>query len=171
MQFVDTREGNIFNVWLSANSLSTGGPNDIFNILAPTKSRVQLLEVRIGQSSTNPTAIQSLGVSFFSGSSSSGAGATITAYNTKQWTGAPTAGTSVTGPSTTIASTTSATLLYAGAYDAAAGTFVYRPNEQYGVPLVITNGQRFHIRVTTPQLPVVSHGTLTFKEIGYGAPA
>jgi hypothetical protein len=172
MQFNDSREGNIYNVWLQANTLSTAGQNDIYALVTSSGSRIQLLDVRLGQASTNPTAIQSLGIQFFSGTTSTGpAGGALTPFNTKRWAGSPTAVTSATGPTTTLSSTTSATLVYADAFDAASGSFRYKPNEAYGLPIVITNSQRFHIRVTTPQLPVIIHGTLTFKEIGFGLPA
>jgi hypothetical protein len=173
MQFNDSREGNVYNVWLQANTLSSGGPNDIYALLTSSGSRIQILDVRLGQASTNPAAIQSLGVQFFSGTTSTApAGTALTPFNTKRWAGAPTAVTSVTGPTTTLSTTTSATLIYADAFDAASGSFRYKPREDYGVPIVITNSQRFHIRVTQPSsIPVILHGTLTFKEIGFGLPA
>jgi hypothetical protein len=172
MLFNDAREGNVYNASIQANVLSTTGQNDIYATLASSGSRFQVLDIRLAQASTNPTAIQSLGIQFFTGSTSTApAGTALTLFNTKRWSGAPSAVTSVTGPTTTLSSTTSATLIYADAFDAASGSFRYKPREDYGVPLVITNSQRFHIRVTTPQLPVIIHGTLTIKELGVGLPA
>lgn len=173
MQFVDTREGNVFNVPFASQTLSTAGTWDLYTITAPAASRVQLLDIELGQQSTAPANIQALGVGFFIGTTSTGTGTGITAVNTKRWTGAPTAGTSVTGPTTSTASTASAAiaLIYANAFEAASGKFSYRPNEEYGVPIVVSNNQRLFIRVSQPQLAVVLSGTLTFKEIGYGAPA
>lgn len=171
MEFNSDRQANIFNVPFSAQTLSTNGNWDLWVLTPSSGSRVQLLDIDIGQASTNPTAVQSLGVQIFRGSTGGSGGSAITAVNTKGWTGSPTAVTSATGPSTTLASTTSATLVYASAFEAAAGRFRYRPWEDGGVPIVVTNSQRLHVRATTPQLSVIVHGTLTFKELGYGLPA
>jgi hypothetical protein len=49
------------------------------------------------------------------------------------------------------------------------GRFKYKPQE--GNRPMIINSQRFHIRATTPQVGVTVHGSITFREEGYGLPA
>jgi hypothetical protein len=171
MLFNDDRQANIFNVSFSAQTLSTVGNWDLFTITASSGSRVQILDIDLGQQSTAPSAIQALGIQCFSGSTAGSGGTAITPVNTKRWTAAPATVTNVLGPSTALASTASATQIYANAFEAASGRFRYRSTEDYGIPIVISNSQRFVMRVTTPQTAVKISATLTFKELGYGLPA
>jgi hypothetical protein len=175
MNFNDFREGNIYNCPFSSQTLTTVGNWDLFLVKTSSGSRVQILDLQLGQQSTNNATVQSLGVAFIVGTTSTGAGTAITPVNTKRWSGTPTAVSSVSGPSSSLASTTSvgAAMVYANAFEANSGKFSYRVNEDFGVPVVITNSQTMVIRVTTPQSSggIVIHGTLTFKEVGMGLPS
>jgi hypothetical protein len=158
-----------FSVPIVAQALTTAGPVDIWGFLAPAGSRFEVLSVMLGQTSTAASGVQGLGVSLFRGSTGVSTGAAITPANSKGWSGAPTAGTVVTGPSSNLVSTASATLIFADAFSAANGQFSYRPGAMCRP--VITNSQRFHIRVTQPSAAVSVHGSVTFREVGRGLPA
>jgi hypothetical protein len=165
----DGREGNVFTVPIVAQSLSTAGPADVWGFQAPAGSRFEVMSVMLGQTSTAASGVQGLGVSLFRGSTGVSTGGAITPSNTKGWSGAPVAGTTVTGPSSNLVSTASATLVYADSFEAANGRFAYAPDPTYRP--VFTNSQRFHIRVTTPQVALSVHGSVTFREVARGLPA
>lgn len=172
MQFVDSREGNIYAVPFASQAVSTAGPVDLVTLKSPSGMRVQLLDITLGQSSSNPSAIQALGLMIFTGSSSTAStGATITAQNQRRWSGAPTAGTSCNGLSTSLLSTASATLVLADAFEANSGKWRYRPSEEGGVPIVLNINQRMNLRLTTPSLALTMFGSVTIKELGAGLPA
>ena len=103
--------GPIFTYSFTAHTLSTAGPSDVFTVTASTASRVSVREIRIAQfSEFGDAAAELLSLQFLVGSTLIGGGTAISAVNVLRHTGAPTAGSSVTGPSTTLASTASAVL-------------------------------------------------------------
>jgi hypothetical protein len=158
--------GAVYTYSFQATALSSAGPADIFTVTAPTNSRVAIRELRFAQTSDFGDAqAEILSLIFMVGSTSTApAGTAITGTNVRTYTGTPTAGSSVTGPTTTLASTSSATLLLADAYNVAA-PYLYIPPPD--MRFVLGRGQRFVARIaTTPNDALTVNGTLTLQEIG-----
>lgn len=156
--------GPIFNAAFSAAALTTAGPSDLFHITAPANSRVAISEIRLGQySEFGDAQSELLSLTLLIGTTSAAVGSTITPRNVLRHTGAPTAGTAVSAPSTTLSSTASATLIIADAMNVAAGYWL-SPAE--GDRIVLNPGQRAVLRMSTPNDPITMNGTLSFQEIG-----
>lgn len=169
------REGNIFAAPFFKATLSTGGPSDLWVVFASTSpiTRVELLSVSLSFSSSavssNP---QALGVEIYRGSTGGSGGSAISPVNLRGWSGVPTAGSSVSGPSTTIASTASATRIWCDVAYASIG-WTFPPTQELTglVRPVIASGQRLHVRIDTPQAALVASGSLVFRELGAGVPS
>lgn len=155
--------GPVFTVPFSAAVLTTN-PIDLWCLTAGSSTRVVVREVRIGQFSEFADAqAELLSVTMLTGSTAPSSGAAITPVNVQGHTGAPTATSSVVGPSTTLASTTSAVQRVADAWNVAAG-YLYSP-----LPIermVLNPSQTLAIRMTAPNDAMTVNGTLTFQEIG-----
>jgi hypothetical protein len=157
--------GPIFTYSLNATALSTGGPSDLWCVTAPSNSRLAVREIIIGQNSdAGDAAAEMFGILLLSGSTAIGGGTAITGVNLQRYSGAATANSSVTGPSTTLASTTSASIIRAEAFNIMAGYRFYPvPSERP----IIGLSQRFVVRCpNTPADPVTLFGTLMLQEIG-----
>jgi hypothetical protein len=160
----DGPSGPIFSAAFSAASISTAGPSDLFFVTASTRSRVAVREVRLGQySDAGDAQAEMLPITLLLGSTSAAVGSTITPRNVARHTGAPSAGTAVSAPSTTLSSTASAILMHADAMNIAAG-WSYMPTA--ADRLVLNPGQKFTVRMGTPNDALSLNGTLTFEEIG-----
>lgn len=157
--------GPVYTATFTTTAASTGGEIDAFGLTAPSNSRVEVHAVSIGQPTANPPAAN-LGVLLLRGSTAIGGGTTITPRNLAGWTGALTAGSSVTGPSTSVGSTASAVVVYADAF--VGGVWWYYPAKDDRV--VLEAGQRLNIRLTTPQQTSIN-GTIMFSETGRGLPS
>ena len=154
----------LFNVAFSAFSVSsTGGATafDIFSLKASSAGRVEIREINLGQGSSNTSANQQLAIALYRGSTALGGAATVTPINLKGWSGAPTAGSSATAPSSNLASTASAILLMADATDLS-GNWDYRPDTFQEI--ILEAGQSFNVRVSAPPISVPISATLTFRE-------
>jgi hypothetical protein len=92
-------------------------------------------------------------------------GTLTTPVNVKGWTGAPTAAMTANSLSSSLLTTTSATVVYAGAFDAN-GSFCYEPSDR---PIMATS-QRHNVRLSIPQVGASVHGSMTVREIGKGLP-
>lgn len=150
--------GQIFTAAFQTTALTTN-PHDAIGILAPTNSRVMIHEIVLAQPSTE--APDRLGVMLLRGSTASSTSAAITPRNNLGHALAPSAGSSVTLPCTTLVSTASAVLLAAdAAYD---NRFRFRP-EACDRPM-IEAGQRLHVRITAPSTTKLN-GFVRFSEIG-----
>lgn len=156
--------GPIFAFTFSAVSLSTAGPADLFFFTAPSNSRVSIREIRIGQyTDFGDAQAELLPIQLMTASTGTGAGSAITGLNVLRHTGAPTAGSSVTGPTTTVASTTSAVVNLSDSFNVAAG-FYYKPD--WDERIVVPPSGKFALRVGTPNDAITLNGTLTLQEIG-----
>lgn len=158
--------GPIFTYTFNSFTLSTTGPTDLFCITAPSNSKVAVREIRLGQfTEFGDAQAELLSLQLMTESTAIGGGTVISAYPVRRHTGAPTAGSSVTGPSTTLASTASAAQAMSDSWNVAGGWY-YHP-EIYE-RIVIEPGNRFVLRQTTPNDPVTLNGTLILQEIGRG---
>src|SRR5262249_6594970 len=137
----------------------TTNPFDAIGILAPTNSRVAIHEIALAVPSTE--APDRLGVQLLRGSTISSTSVAITPRHIHGWTGAPTAGSSVTLPCTTLVSTTSAVRLVADAF----WDNVWRWTPEPMHRPILEVGQRLHVRLSAPSTTRMS-GTITFSEIG-----
>ena len=160
--------GPIFNYPFSAVALSTAGPVDLFCVTAPSNSRVAVRGIRWGQHMDFGDAqAELLPITFWTGSTAIGGGTVIAGVNVQRHAGAPTAGSSVTGPLTTLASTTSATVALTNSWNIATG-FHYKPGD-FRERIVISPGTRFVARSGTPNDAFTLSGTLVLQEIGRSA--
>ena len=156
----------LFSVPFSAVSISsTAGASafDVFSIKASPVGRVEISSIRLGQQSSAVASNQQLSIQVLSGSTAlGGGGATITPVNLKRWSGAPTAGSSATAPSSNLASTASATLLFADASDVS-GAWSFKPDEFSEI--ILEAGQALNVRVSAPPATALLSGSLVFKEL------
>ena len=158
--------GITYNINLSAASLTTANAWDAFTVTPDSSSRVELVSIHLQLVSSAYTAFPAIGVQLLRGSTTAASTGTLTTpVNVKGWTGAPTAAMTANSLSSSLLSTTSATLLYAGGFDAN-GSFCYEPSDR---PIMAVS-QRHNVRLSTPQVAAVVHGTMTVREIGKGLP-
>lgn len=155
--------GSVFTAPFSAVALTTNA-QDLFFVTAPSNSRVAIREIRLGQySEFGDAEAELLSLTVMTGTTSVAAGSTITPRNVRSHSGAPTAGTSVSAPSTTLASTTSATVRLADVWNVAAGWWYNPPVAER---LVLEPSQKAVLRMTAPNDAMTVNGTLVFQEIG-----
>lgn len=155
--------GPVFTAPFSAVALTTNA-QDMFFVTANSSSRVVIREIGIAQySDAGDAEAEMLSMSILVGTTSVAVGSTITPRNVLRHTGAPTAGTAVSAPSTTLSSTASAVLMLADAMNVAAG-WKYLPAECERI--VLEPGQKAVVRMSAPNDALTVNGTLTFQEIG-----
>lgn len=158
---------SIYNIPLSAISLTTANAWDLFTITADSSARFELVKVQLQIASTLSALTHAIGLQLMRGSTAASTGAAVTPINIKGWTGALSASLTATQQSSTVISTASAVVLHAGAFDFN-GTYCYEP-EECERP-VIAVSQRLNMRTTTPQNAASVHGTITVRELGKGLP-
>ena len=155
--------GAVYNAVFSSVALSTNEA-DLFCMTASTDSKVVVREIRLGQfTEFGDTQSELISVRMLVGSTAIGGGATITPRNVQRHPGALTAGSSVTAPSTIVASTASAVDVLADAWNVARGWF-YKPDPVER--LVLEPGERLALRISAPNDALTLNGTLVFQEIG-----
>lgn len=148
----------------TAVALSTAGPSDLFHITAPSNSRVAIEEIRLGQfSEFGDAQAELMSMTLLTGTTSAAVGSTLTPRNIRRHTGAPKAGTQVSGPSTTVASTASAVVMLADSFNVFWG---WNLDESKSSHLVLNPGERAVLRVSTPNDAISLNGTVKFQEIG-----
>ena len=158
--------GPIFTFPFSATALTTAGSVDLWCVTAPSNSRIAIREIVLGQySDPGDAQAEMLSLVFMSGSTAPSSGTAITGLNLHRYSTGVTAATScvVVGPSTTLASTTSASVIRAETWNVAGG---YR---YYPVPAerpIIGMSQRFLVRMTVPNDALTINGTLMLQEVG-----
>jgi hypothetical protein len=159
--------GPIFVYPFSASALTTN-TQDLWCVTGPSNSRLAVREIRFGQfGDAGDAQSQTLGVTFMTGSTagSTGAGSAITGLNINRYSTAqtPTANASVHGPSTSLSSTASASVIFADTVNIMAGFHYYPvPAERF----IIGLGQRFVVRLSAPSSGITVNGTLMLQEIG-----
>lgn len=155
--------GPVYTAPFSAQALTTN-PQDLWCLTASSSSRVVLREIRLGQyTEFGDAQAELLSLQILTGSTAPSSGTAITPRNVKTHSGAPTADSSVVGPSTTLASTTSAVERWADVWNVAAG-LLYSPLP--AERMVIQPGETLCLRMSAPADAMTINGTLTFQEIG-----
>ncbi len=155
--------GSVYTVPFSAQVLTTN-PQDLWCVTASTLTRVVIREIRLGQyTEFGDAQSELLSLQILTGSTAPSSGTAITPINVAGHTGATTAASAAVGPSTTLASTTSAALRFSDAWNVAAGYLLAPlPPER----ITLAPGQRLAVRMTAPNDAMTINGTLTFQEIG-----
>jgi hypothetical protein len=142
---------------------STAAPYfDLWSVRASSLGRVTLEGIDIGQLSTAPATNQQINIMVMRGSTALGGGATIQPCQLKGWSGAPTALSSATAPSSNLASTASAVLLIADNSDMS-GSYSWRPDSSEMVTLDAS--QALNVRVSAPPISIQLSGTLLIREV------
>ena len=138
---------------------------DLFCATAPSNSRVALRAIKLGQHTEFADAqAELLSLLIMTGSTApSSGGAPITGVNAKRYSGAATAASSVTGPSTTLASTASATLVLPDSWNVAAG-FLYRPPALERIE--IGRSGRLIVRMGAVADGLTLNGFMVLQELG-----
>lgn len=158
----DYRTGRVYAVTFSNETLTTD-PHDLFGIRASSLSRVKLHSIELGQQATAPGELRQLHVELLRGSTTPlSTSVHITPANIRGWSAAPQSASSAQGPTSTLASTLSATRIHADAFDDAG--WCYKPDE-CATP-ILDNSQELHVRVSAPATDMSLSGTLIFEEIG-----
>lgn len=163
-------DGLTFTATFSSVSVTTVS-RDVFQIVAPTDSRVEICECELGQfSDAGDAQDELLSFEIIRGSTTSGSGGSaVTPAKHQPWSRA--AGSSVMVSNTTVASSGGvAVYLKATSFNVRAG-MLYKPNESRGVRpaserVYLEAGERCVFRISAPADAVTMNGTLTFKEIG-----
>ncbi len=166
-------EGNVYSASFSSVSVTTA-PNDLFGLLASTSpiTRVEILSIDINVVSTAAPAATRASVQLLCGSTTASGRSAITPANLRGWSGAPTVGSSVTAPSSVIASSASQTVIWADGFSLTNG-WGFPPEQEFTglVRPVIASGQRLHLRLTSLSSAIVMSGTMAFRELGTGLPS
>ena len=155
--------GAVYTASFSAAALTTND-QDLFFLTAPANSKVAIREIRLGQyTEAGDAEAELLSLTLMRGSTSAAAGSTVTPRNVRGHAGAPIAGTAVSAPSTTLASTDSAALILADAWNVAAGWWFNPPAAERPV---IEPAQTMLLRMSAPADAMTMNGTVTFQELG-----
>lgn len=162
-------DGPIHIATFSSVSATTAGGSDLFQITAPSNSRVEICEIEVTQLSSAPGV---LSLQLIRGSTASGSGGTSPVPSRAQPWGA-TAGSSVMANNTTVASSAGTETLHSAATTPAEPNYIYRPYEgaaegrRYrNERIFLEASQRCVFRAGTPSTAVSLSGTLKFREIG-----
>ena len=153
----------IFSATFSAVAVTLA--QDVFEITAPSNSRVSIREIRIGQyTDFGDAAAEILSLTVMRGHTTSGSGGTTqTKANLRGHTGAAAAGSVVEANNTTVASGGSPATLIADVFNIAAGWWYYPPEEER---IILEPSQRLVVRISAPVDSITLNGTLLFEEIG-----
>ena len=157
--------GNLYKIPFAATL--TTNPCDVIGITAPNNSQVVLREFIVGAVLTAQPLGATLQISIFRGSTASSTSASFTPVQIlPQTSPAPlAAGSSVTGPSSSLVSTASATLIHTDSWSAAFQSYWYCQTD----PAMLARAdisQRLHVRLSAPSTALAIVGTATIEEIG-----
>ena len=150
------------------SAISVSAAQDLWEIVAPSGSRVAIREVRFGQySDAGDAEAELLGVTMTRGYTVSGSGGgTITPANVDGHTGGLASTTTVERNNTTQAST-SGTTVFADVWNVQV-PYLFIPPEK-DQRFVIEASARFVISITAPADAITMNGTVVFEELGQGA--
>jgi hypothetical protein len=156
--------GPVFAAAFSATALSTGN-SELFTVTASSINRVVIREIRLGQHTEfGDAAAELFPLAIWTGSTAaSTVGTAITPRNVASHSGAPTALTSVLGPSSVAGSSLSEILRLSDAWNVAAGWWWHpEPCER----IVLNPGQVFALRQPSAAADALTlNGTILFQEI------
>ncbi len=153
------------------SAVAVTAAQDVFEITAPSNSRVKIIDCKIGQyTDFGDAAAEILSVTVIRGFTTTGTGgSTVTPANISGHTGAMTATSVVKANNTTVATTGTTATLVADVMNVAAGwslrDVLSRGFE--GTPeIILNNSQRLVFRITAPADSLTMNGTLIFEELG-----
>ena len=144
-------------------AMGSSVPWDVFVLRCSTSCRSGLREINLGQKSSAASVIQQLDISLYRGGSTGTSTAPITPINCKGWANAPSAGGTVTGPSSATALTSAASLLYTDTTDVS-GSILIKPDP---MEMIFEAGQTLLVKASQPAAAVTITGTLKFEELPF----
>lgn len=159
-------DGNVFTSTFSSVATTTA---DLFQILAPTTSRVEICEIEVTNLSTAPSGPVALQLIRGSTTSGSGGSSGVAAVRAQPWSA--TAGSSVMSNNTTVGSTGAASeVLHSGGLTHLQPSYLYRPWSGDGrraasEKIYLEASTRFTVRASSTASAPLS-GTIKFREIG-----
>lgn len=157
---------SVFTATFSAVAVSAA--QDLFELVAGATSRVEIIEIDIGQySDAGDAAAELLGIQLIRGYTTSGSGGSaVTPRNLKPWSRA--AVTTAEANNTTVAQDGTPHILHSTSFNVQAG-FVYRPHRKEikdDELISLEAGERFVVRITLPVDALTMSGTIKFREVG-----
>lgn len=149
---------HIYSAVFSAVSVSAA--QDVFEIVAPSKARVTIRKIVLGQySDFGDAQAEHLSVKIIRGHTTGGSGgSTVTPASLNGY--APPSEATVEANNTTVA-TTGGTDLIADMMNVSAG-WLYEPLPEERI--TISDGERLVVRITAPADALTMNGTLVFEE-------
>lgn len=156
--------GRIYLVTQLLPSLTTAA-QEMISLVASTLARVEILRLELGQLTSSPIPMS---IETWRNSTGGSTGGTLPSVNREGWPTAPAAVATVTGQSTTLNSTSTATQnvvrLQADTFEIDSGQYTYQPE----FPPIIDYSQRYSARISplTTAAVVGMAVTLTFRETG-----
>lgn len=159
----------VFTATFAAVSVSAA--QDVFELTAPSTSRVRVKEIRIGQySDFGDAAAEILSVQVIRGYTTAGSGgAAVTPSNLEPWSRAAAA--TVARNNTTVAQDGSAQILIADSFNIQAGWWWKGdppdPIRGYvGSEIQLAPGAILVVRITAPADAITTNATIVFEETG-----
>jgi len=159
--------GNVYNIPLAAVALSSANVWDLLTLTANSSGRIELVRVEVVLQTTQYAVFPALGLQIMTGSTGVSTAAAITPVNVKRASGNKAADFTAAGQSSSVVSTASATLVFAGALDPV--RFCWEP-EECCRPLLGLSGTLV-VRTTLPSVAAVVFATATVREMGKGLPS
>lgn len=151
------KTGSLYSIAFATTAMSTASAVNAFPFIAGPDTRVEIESIDIG---IVGATVANFGVKIFRGSTTPiSTAAAVTPVPLGGWTGHASASSYATAPTTTLASTTSASMVDARTSE---DGFSY---EYEGCGMVLTPSQRLDVVVSTPGSATV-YGTMRFREVG-----
>lgn len=149
----------------SFTAVAVTAAQDLFEIVAPSNSRVKIREIRLGQySDAGDAAAELLSLTIIRGYTVSGSGgSSVTPVNLSPVSGALASTTTVEANNTTVANTGTVVTLLSDSFNIAGG-FRYYPVPEERIEIGVS--QRLVIRITAPADSLTMNGTVVFEEVG-----
>ena len=159
----DSAVGPIYVATFSAVAITAA--QDVFEITAPSSSRILIREIRIGQySDAGDAAAELLSVLITRGYTVTGSGgSTLTPVNYRGHSGTLSASSVVKANNTTVANTGTAATLLADSFNVQAGFRFYPAPEDR---IILEPSARLVVRITAPADSITANGTIVFQEVG-----
>lgn len=146
-------------------AIAVTAAQDVFEITAPSTSRLVIREIRLGQySDPGDAQAEMLSIQIIRGYTTTGSGgATITPTNLAPESGALAASSTVKRNNTTVAQDGTGVVLLSDAFNVMGG-FRYYPVPDERIQVGVS--QRLVVRITAPADSLTMNGTIVFEEVG-----
>ena len=164
---ISSADGPIFTATFSAVAVTAA--QDVFEITAPSTSRVLIREIRIGQySDFGDAQAEILSVLVLRGYTTTGSGGTtLTPANTRGHASAPASASVVKANNTTVAANGSPVTLLADSFNVQFGFRLnYAAEDAIALGYLLEPSQRLVVRITAPVDALTTNGTITYQEVG-----